>query len=74
MIEHNQRKITDYYKSNRVYKKQSKITDYFKKNKKKVFGYNSATGSNHCTICGKDIGSNNPRQLCYKTWCPEYLF
>lgn len=25
---------------------------------------------NLCIICGVDIGSTNPRQYCYKTYCP----
>jgi hypothetical protein len=27
---------------------------------------------NLCQICGKDLGSENPRQLCNKTYCGEY--
>jgi hypothetical protein len=25
---------------------------------------------NRCTVCNIDIGINNPRQLCHKTYCP----
>lgn len=35
----------------------------------KVYGYNTITNSWHCTICGIDMGPNNPRQLCGKTIC-----
>ena len=65
-----QSKITDYFASNFTNKhkmKQSKITHYF--TKKRIYGYNSITGSWHCTICGIDMGRNNPRQLCRKSWC-----
>lgn len=42
---------------------------------KKVFGYNSETGSWHCTSCGEDMGEHNPRQLCRKYYCPNpYYF
>ena len=27
-------------------------------------------GKNFCTICYADLGFNNPRQLCYKSYCP----
>jgi hypothetical protein len=26
--------------------------------------------SNYCVFCKADLGSQNPRQLCYKTYCP----
>ena len=57
---------------------QTKITDFFKsqlhppkeKSKSnKVYGYCKKTGSWHCTECGQDMGSQNPRQLCGKTYC-----
>ncbi len=48
---------------------QTKITDYFKK--EKVYGYNPKTDEWHCLVCGESMGSNNPRQLCKKTWCPN---
>lgn len=57
---------------------QTKITDFFKGNReasleknisKKVYGYCKKTGSWHCTECGQDMGSQNPRQLCGKTYC-----
>lgn len=47
--------------------KQTKITDYFYK--KKVYGYNSITGSWHCLQCGANMGKHNPRQLCGKIYC-----
>uniref|UniRef100_A0A6C0ADF5 Uncharacterized protein n=1 Tax=viral metagenome TaxID=1070528 RepID=A0A6C0ADF5_9ZZZZ len=36
--------------------------------------YNENNNSCYCTICGIDIGKNNPRQLCEKTYCPEMHF
>ena len=49
---------------------QKFITDYFKKIKKdKIFGYNPKTNSWHCLECGVNMGNNNPRQLCGKTYC-----
>ena len=36
-----------------------------------VRGYNEKTGSWHCMICGEDMGTMNPRQLCGKIWCPN---
>lgn len=41
-------------------------------NEKKVYGYNSQTDSWHCLSCGIDMGQNNPRQLCGKTYCDNY--
>lgn len=35
-----------------------------------VKGYNPDTDSWHCTICGQDMGKQNPRQYCMKTYCP----
>lgn len=35
----------------------------------RVFGYNAATGSWHCTQCGENMGPGNPRQLCRKSYC-----
>lgn len=37
----------------------------------KVYGYNDKTNSWHCTMCGEDMGEQNPRQLCCKTYCPN---
>jgi ribosomal protein S27AE len=34
-----------------------------------VYGYNIITESWHCTLCGVDMGSHNPRQLCGKYYC-----
>lgn len=33
----------------------------------------SSEVKNLCTVCGVDMGSMNPRQYCYKTYCPEEL-
>lgn len=65
--------------------KQKIITDYFDNSKNKkikldnsnsleeiVYGYNVKTDSWHCTMCGIDLGSCNPRQLCRKIYCEKY--
>ena len=26
---------------------------------------------NFCTVCGENLGMDNPRQYCRKTYCPE---
>lgn len=51
-----------------LYFKQTLITDFYKK--KIIFGFNKKTNSWHCLNCGIDMGPNNPRQLCGKTYCP----
>ena len=48
-------------------KKQTLITDYFYK--LPIYGYNGKTDSWHCLMCGIDMGTNNPRQLCGKIFC-----
>ena len=48
---------------------QKLMTDYFFPEIKIVFGYNSITDSWHCTVCGTDMGRNNPRQFCKKSYC-----
>lgn len=62
--------------------KQSLITDFFKSNnykKIKKIGYSKETGyskktkSWHCLSCGINMGPNNPRQLCYKYYCPNEI-
>jgi hypothetical protein len=40
----------------------------------KVYGYNSETDSWHCIECGIDMGPNNPRQLCGKTFCYHIVY
>ena len=35
----------------------------------KVYGYNEKTGNWHCLDCGENMGNNNPRQLCGKSYC-----
>jgi len=37
-----------------------------------VVGYNDATGSWHCIVCGENMGPDNPRQLCGKSYCPLF--
>ncbi len=34
-----------------------------------IRGYNPETDSWHCSECGVDMGSINPRQLCGKYYC-----
>jgi hypothetical protein len=48
---------------------QTLITDFFKIIEKIVYGYNPKTESWHCLQCGRDMGPQNPRQLCGKTRC-----
>jgi hypothetical protein len=56
--------------------KQTLITDYFKyiNKSKKIYGYNIINNSWHCLTCGIDMGINNPRQLCGKTFCRNFLY
>ncbi len=71
----NQTVITDFYPQNLNTSdemKQTYITDYFPKKQLKVYGYNSATDSWHCTECGVDMGPHNPRQVCGKWRCLGY--
>ena len=50
--------------------KQTLITDYFTPIIKKIYGgYNENTKSWECTQCGRDMGPQNPRQLCGKWRC-----
>lgn len=35
-------------------------------------GYISDEIQNLCTICGRNLGAQNPRQLCGKTYCEDY--
>lgn len=39
-----------------------------------IYGYNSETDSWHCILCGMDMGKNNPRQLCGKTFCYNIVY
>jgi hypothetical protein len=58
-------KVNDYSDLNEnvnIFRKKSK-------SKTKIYGYNEQTDSWHCTICGEDMGSSNPRQLCGKYKC-----
>jgi hypothetical protein len=52
-------------------KNQKLITSFFDKEEKKdkIYGYNYETQSWHCSECGEDMGSSNPRQLCGKINC-----
>ena len=62
--------------------KQKLITDFFDNSENKkikldksnsleeiIRGYNLQTDSWHCVECGIDMGKNNSRQLCNKTYC-----
>jgi len=67
-----QKLITDYYTCS----KKNKLNIEFDNNifdnnifDKKIYGYNLITNSFHCLSCGIDMGIENPRQLCNKTWC-----
>lgn len=35
--------------------------------------FNYEIDSNLCLCCGIDIGDNNPRQYCCKTYCPKHI-
>ena len=63
---YDQMKITSYFKSIKGTKynknKQMKITFYFKPIK-------SIKYKNLCIYCQRDLGDQNPRQLCNKTYC-----
>ncbi len=59
--------LTDYFNKDDGYK-QTLITDYYKSNI--VYGLNPITLSWHCLSCGVNMGINNPRQLCMKSYCP----
>lgn len=48
---------------------QKLMTDYYVPEILKFFGYSSVTESWHCCTCGVDMGKNNPRQLCKKSYC-----
>jgi hypothetical protein len=39
-----------------------------KNNKRKQ---NLDCSANFCVVCGVNMGDNNPRQLCRKTFCPR---
>lgn len=60
-------KQLNYSDDNKSEPTQTKITDFFRK--RKVYGYCNKTCSWHCLICGENMGPNNPRQLCGKTYC-----
>jgi len=51
---------------------QTKITDYYKI--KTIYGYNMKTNEWHCMQCGISMGKHNPRQLCRKYYCENYIF
>lgn len=45
------------------------INNTNKKTRKIIYGYNPETGSWHCIECGVDMGPDNPRQYCRKSYC-----
>lgn len=50
--------------------KQQLITHYFKiSSYSKIRGYDYKLNTWRCLYCGKDMGEENPRQLCGKTRC-----
>ena len=68
--------------------KQKLLSDYYSINKKrkideacdntcdvetKIYGCNPATNCWHCLICGLNMGINNPRQYCKKTYCDQMV-
>ena len=80
-----QRLITDYFSTIVLKNKKNEIESNIifypndnsiannKKSKQIIYGYNPNTDSWNCTVCGDDIGSHNPRQLCGKTFCRNQL-
>ncbi len=67
-----QKRITEYYKSTKQYKKKlNLITNYYKKVEKKYYGFYN--NSWHCLKCGIDMGCDNPRQYCKKFYCDEII-
>ena len=49
---------------------QTSILLYMKpKNPHIIYGYNEKTNNWHCMSCGDNMGPNNPRQLCGKSFC-----
>ncbi len=64
--------ITDFFKKEleTVYIDSQK-DDHFiiKIDSSKVFGYNKDTGNWHCIECGENMGPNNSRQFCGKSYC-----
>ena len=61
-----QKFITDFFQNKNTQVKRQKKTE---SQEEKVYGYNEKTDSWHCTECGIDMGSINPRQLCGKIYC-----
>ena len=51
---------------------QTLITQYFKVKTTPIVikGLNPETNDWHCISCGANMGPNNPRQYCYKSYCP----
>lgn len=58
-----EQRLTKYFYPKQPIKIQTKITEFFDK-KKEINNYD-----NFCIICNKNLGFQNPRQLCGKTFC-----
>ena len=67
-----QTKITDYF--NIIEKNNNNNIDNNNNNNIIIYGYNSITDNWHCIECGENMGPNNPRQLCRKTYCGNTIF
>lgn len=65
-----QKLITDYFNvisSNKRIRLENNVVEI-------VLGYNPKKESWHCIGCGIDMGLNNPRQLCRKTYCENTYY
>jgi hypothetical protein len=51
--------------------KQTLIVDFFISNKKNKIIDDNKQETYYCIGCNKDLGYNNPRQYCCKTFCPN---
>lgn len=66
--------VYEYISISRINMKQNLITSYFLKQPRVIKGYNKKTKSWHCIVCGENMGTDNSRQLCYKSYCPSDMF
>ncbi len=66
--------ITDFFKKEleSVYIDKQKEECVIKIDCEKIYGYNKDTGNWHCIECGENMGSNNSRQLCGKSYCYNF--
>ena len=49
---------------------ETKVEDSIDAKSEESYETNSSE-TNRCIICNVDMGPENPRQLCRKTWCPK---